>query len=275
MDVGTGLAAFGVAAGSAKVIEKILGPTSDYIGDNVRGWAERRIANVNNIFQKAEEKLGDKIEEEGTVPPKVLKEIFDEGSFCDDELGQEYFGGVLASSRTSVSRDDRGAVYAALVGRMTTYQIRAHYIFYHATKQIYNGLPISIATPSHRDQLEVFIPFEAFLNSMGFVLEETPIVSPILTHIFFGLVKDELLGNNFSYGQDDFIKSKFSNAPGSGFLFQPSVLGVELFHWAYGMGNIDVRRFFDLTISFAPKPEVFFPYGAVATRPFVAPPQST
>lgn len=70
-----------------------------------------------------------KLRRPGAVPPKVLKGIIGEAPFCDDELSAEYFGGVLASSRTGVSRNDRGAAFAALVGRLSAYEIRAHFFF--------------------------------------------------------------------------------------------------------------------------------------------------
>ena len=270
MDVGTGLAAFGVAAGSAKVIEKILGPTSDYIGDNVRGWAERRIANVNNIFQKAEEKLGDKIEEEGTVPPKVLKEIFDEGSFCDDELGQEYFAGVLASSRTSVSRDDRGAAYAALTGRLTTYQIRGHYVLYRLFKQVYDGFPANFLTPNHINQVRIFVPYFSLLNAFDFSPGEK--IDAIITHVFFGLDREKLIGDGFMYGNEEYMKGSFPEANGPGFLIRPVVPGVELFLWAHGKGNTKVERFLTPEFVCNPIPEIYIPDDAVATKPFVLPP---
>ena len=270
MDVGAGLTLFGVAAGSAKVIEKILGPTAEYIGDNMRGWTEKGATNVSKIFQKAEEKLGDEINEEGAVPPKVLKEILDSGFFCDDELGQEYFGGVLASSRTSVSRDDRGATYAALVSRMTTYQIRAHYVLYHIAKRVYDGCGAEIWNFSDREQLQIFIPQESFLASFEFTLEEEPKVGSIITHIFFGLQKEELVDKGLSYGPQELIRSKFADAPSAGFLFRPSGLGIELFHWAYGMGDVDMRSFLNPNIIFSPQPEVLIPSNAVATKPFVA-----
>ena len=272
MDVGAGLTLFGVAAGSAKVIEKILGPTAEYIGDNMRGWTEKGATNVSKIFQKAEEKLGDEINEEGAVPPKVLKEILDSGFFCDDELGQEYFGGVLASSRTSVSRDDRGATYVALIGRMTTYQIRAHYVLYHIVKQVYNGCGALMSTLD-RHQLEIFVPFDSFLASLDFVPEEEQKTIPIITHVFFGLARDELLDTDFTYGPPEYMKSQFAGASGAGILFRPSVLGVELFHWAHGMGDIEVTSFFEKSTIFSPKPDVSIPTDAIATKQFVATPQ--
>ncbi len=102
MDVGTGLALFG----AAKIIEKLLGPTAEYIGEGAKEWTAKRVENVKYIFSIAATKLGEKINENGTVSPKVLKGILNDGSYCDDKLVLEYFGGVLASSRSNISRDD-------------------------------------------------------------------------------------------------------------------------------------------------------------------------
>ncbi|NAZ18194.1 hypothetical protein GT020_19410, partial [Glutamicibacter soli] len=87
-------------------LEKLLGPTADYLGGELQEFTKKRINNVGKIFKKAENKLGDKINSPGGVPPKVLKTIINEGSYSDDELAAEYFGGVLASARTELTRDD-------------------------------------------------------------------------------------------------------------------------------------------------------------------------
>ena len=73
MEQGTGLTILGGAIGSAKLIERILGPTADYLGKEIQSWTEKRLNNVKNIFSNAEKKLGKEIEKNGTVPPKVLK----------------------------------------------------------------------------------------------------------------------------------------------------------------------------------------------------------
>jgi len=59
-----------------------------------------------------------------------LKNVFDEGKYCEDDLSKEYFAGVLASSRTKDGKDDRGMTNAKLVSNLSSYQIRTHYIFY-------------------------------------------------------------------------------------------------------------------------------------------------
>src|ERR1700744_1578815 len=134
MDIGTGLTVLGSALGGKDVIIKILGPTADYIGDGMKDFAAKRIENVQKIFQNASKKLGDKIEEEGLIHPKVLQRTLNEGSYADDFLSIEYFGGVLASSRNETSRDYRGAFFISLVSKLSNYQLRLHYIFYCAMK---------------------------------------------------------------------------------------------------------------------------------------------
>lgn len=63
IDPGTGLAILGSAIGGAKVAEKILGPTSEYIGEQLKEWTKKKVKNTANIFKNAEKKLGSKINE--------------------------------------------------------------------------------------------------------------------------------------------------------------------------------------------------------------------
>src|SRR5262245_56683283 len=146
MEPATGLTILGTAIGSAKVVEKLLGPTADYLGAGLRSWTEKRVENTKRIFVHATKLLGDGIDAPSSVPPRVLKGILEDGSFCDDELSAEYFGGVLASSRTGISRDDRGASFTALLSRLTTYQIRTHFIFYRIVRNLFAGTGISVST---------------------------------------------------------------------------------------------------------------------------------
>ena len=136
MDPDTSLVVFGSAA---LVVQKILGPTADVIGQGVAAFATKRLENVKNIFTNAAEKLGDAIDEEIEVPMKVLGRILDEGSYASDPVATEYFGGILASSRSGIKRDDRGATMAALVGRLSVYQLRSHYIFYSVAHRLLQG----------------------------------------------------------------------------------------------------------------------------------------
>lgn len=129
-EIGTGIAALAIALGGKDFLTKILGPTADYIGEQAKLMVEKQVQNTNRIFQNANRILGPKLDEPGTVPPRVLKEILENGSFCDEELSAEYFGGILASSRSGISRDDRAMTMLDLIKSLSIYQIRTHYIFY-------------------------------------------------------------------------------------------------------------------------------------------------
>jgi hypothetical protein len=245
MDVGTGLALFG----SAKIIGKLLGPTADYIGDGIKSWTQMRVDNVKKIMDNALHKLGNKIDEDGGIPPKVLSEVFEKGSYCDDELSAEYFGGVLASSRTSVDRDDRGAALISQVHRLSTYQLRAHYVFYHIFKGLFINHDVSPATDSGREAMAVFIPVEVFEKAMGFNEQEDENGITILQHIMWGLVNEDLIDRNFLMGSGDDLKKLYQDAT-TGILLRPSAHGVELFLWAYGKGHYIINNFVQDTQKF-------------------------
>jgi len=228
MDVGTGLALFG----SATLVEKLLGPTAEYIGDGISTWTQKRITNIRLIFDNAVRKLGRKIEIEGSVPPKVLKGILNDGSFVDDELAREYFAGVLASSRSSVQRDNRGASFIALLNEMSNYQIRAHYIYYLIVKRLFDGSGLSFVLED-REQMRVFIPYSSYYSAMDFNELERQRLRMFREHVFFGLLKGNLVENLF-YGEVDYLQKRYELAPAAGIIFRPSVLGAELFLWAHG-----------------------------------------
>lgn len=248
MDTNTGLTILGAAIGSAKLIEKLLGPTADYLGGGLKHWTERRIDNVTRILDNARLRLGSKIDSEGAVPPKVLKTVLEEGSFCDDELTAEYFGGVLASSRSDVSRDDRGAAFVNLVARLTSYQIRSHFFFYNLIKLIFDGDSNRVASIEGRHALTTYVPFESYLAAMEFSTKEDE--SVILNHVMFGLAKEDLIEQSFQFGPAEHMRKQYGDQVGAGRVFAPSALGVELFLWAYGRGDLNIAKFLEPNIKF-------------------------
>jgi hypothetical protein len=234
VDPGTAIAALGPAA----VVVKILGPTADYVGDGVQQWTERRVANVHRIFENAEEKLGpEELEKPGSVPPRVLKGILDEGQFVDDELGAEYLGGVLASARTTAARDDRGASLVALVARLSTYQLRAHYIMYSVAQEALASEDLNLGEQAQRERYPLFLPFEGFTSAMDLTGEELADFSGILLHIVNGLLREGLIEDHFAYGGAASIRAQHGNRDfgSGGLVYRITTLGIELFCAAHGM----------------------------------------
>ena len=237
MEIGTGLALLG----SAKLFEKLLGPTADYFGKEFKNWTEKRINNVRKIFSNATQKLGNDIEINGSVPPKVLKSILIEGSFCDDELSIEYFGGVLASSRSAISRDDRGSYFISLINRLSSYQLRSHYIFYSIIKKLFDCQDFNVNLLNDREKMATHIPFDVFNHAMDFSENENAKV--LIPHLMFGLLRENLIGEHILFGSGPYLKKHVNKRLKSGIIFLPSTFGIELFLWANGKGRLATSEF--------------------------------
>ncbi len=241
MEPGTGLTILGTAIGSAKVLEKILGPTADYIGSGLKSYTEKGISNIGKIFKSAKDRLGEKLEEPGKVHPKVLKEILEGGYFCEDELSTEYFGGVLASSRTTIERDDRGSSFLKLVQKLSAYQVRAHYIFYSSFYNLYEGRELNPQYMDQRKRLYFAISEKEFNETMDFVQNEDPDV--IIPHILNGLRGESLIDPIWDRVKGNVFKIPNISLEDYCICVHPSPLGMELFLWIHGKGNVKVSDF--------------------------------
>lgn len=261
MDANTGLIVLGAALGSKEIVVKLLGPTADYVGTGLRNWTEKRVHNVARIFDNATKRLGSNIDSEGRVPPRVLKGILDDGSFCDDELTAEYFGGVLASSRSEVSRDDRAASLIALIGRLSTYQIRAHYILCTVFKRLYDGSGLGLSIADQRE-IVIYLPYSSYYRAMDFSDAEQQNFVPLLEHVFFGLDRERLVAFSV-YGGPEVIQLHWPMASEGGILYRPSALAAELYLWAHGCPNLGAPALLDPNRQFDVETSIKIPEGYV------------
>lgn len=218
-------------------LAKLLGPTADYLGGELKEFAQKRIENVGKIFANATEKMPPEMQNVGAVPPKVLRNVLNDGSYSSDSIGIEYFGGILASSKSDSGRDDRGARLAQKISFLTSYQLRAHYILYSALALCYKGEQKKIT--SSWSELRVFIPITSFVSNMDFSQSEIAQFEVFLSHIFNGLHGESLIGMGWVYGNPDFIREQIGDVSidTPGVTFIPSAAGVELFLWAFGFGQ--------------------------------------
>jgi hypothetical protein len=224
-------------------LEKLLGPTADYLGNGLKDFTQKRVEAVGRIFASAQGKLGAKADTPGEVPPKVLKNVINEGSYANDPLAVEYFGGILASARTEGGRDDRGARLAKIVDSMSTYQLRAHFLIYATVRRLFMSkeLPFNVET---RPKMQFFVSHEDFATSMAFDERERQQFFQLLSHIFFGLHRDNLIGEQFQYGSKEHMAQLFTAAPDGGIVCQPSAHGAELFLSAFGMADRPLNEIF-------------------------------
>ena len=240
MDPETGLIVFGAAAMVAK---KILGPTAEYIGEGLQKWTEHRVHNVRRIFDNAARKLGGEIDEEGAVPPRVLGRILDEGSYSADAIATDYLGGILASSRSGISRDDRGVTFVALVARLSAYELRTHYILYAAGSRGLVGSTANFGLSSDRDATRLFLDMDVYQEAMDLV--ETEDLNLVLSHAIHGLKTAGLIDPWFGTGDTDTLRRQHRFIPSPGIIYQLSPLGIELFLWAHALPNQNINHFLE------------------------------
>ena len=260
MDIGTGLALLG----AKNLVEKLLGPTATYIGEGIKTWTENRVNNVKNIVANAVRRLGPKLEEEGGVPPKILKGILEHGSYCEDSIASEYFGGVLASSRTTIPRDDRGVKINEMLGRLSSYEIRTHYIVYSAIRELFRGSGKSLNIDD-RPTLEVFIPISSYEKAMELNEKEVQKFQTILESTFWGLHSEGLL-QDFHFGAQAHLKKRSEAADEDGILVTPSILGAQLFLWAHGYGDHKTQDLFQVDLPFDMERQLVIPPGYKKAR---------
>ena len=141
------------------------------------------------------------------------------------------------------------AFLTSLISRLTTYQLRTHYLFYHSIKNTFNGGKIYICDSKQRSRLELFVPINTYYSAMDFSKDEMPNSGNLLVHSIWGLDREGLI-ENFAYGNEEFLKSKGADVKGHGILFRPTILGIELFLWAYGFGQLNIDSFFKDSVTF-------------------------
>ena len=217
-------------AASSPLLLKLLGPTADYLGDGLRSFTEKGAANVRQILLHAIKRLGIRIEQPGTIPPRVLYDVINAGGFCEDEFEKEYFGGVLASSRSPEGKDDRGAIFLGMVSRMSNWEIRTHYIFYTIIRRLYSD-KYDTFTPDLRRKMRTAIPMNDFLKVMGFDEYLLARNQGVISQIMWGLNRESFL-ERLSYDEELLI-------------YSPTVMGSQLYLWALGEGGSHESKLLD------------------------------
>ncbi len=255
-----------LALASSPLVLKVLGPTADYIGTGVQAWTEAGLKNLRRIFESAEEKLPPD-PGPGAVPPRVLARVLSEGAYCDDPVATEYLGGVLASSRSEVGRDDRGAAWTALVTRLSSYQLRTHYVLYESARRALVGKSINLGSQQEAEKRAlVHIPLVEFLNGLGPSSAEERMLGDICSHAFWGLNEEGLI-LRWGFGAEKEAVARLApHSEGGGVVFAASVRGVELFLWGQGHGQMSTDGFFDPAIEFASLDDIAVPAHPVAVE---------
>src|SRR3989339_1669432 len=134
-----------VTTGAALAVgKKIFGKTLDVIS-----------ADIANLYQKGRDKIIEKvtskianIDDGKTANLRVTRDVFWNGSFTDEAICAEYFGGILASSRSIDGKDDIGVFYTDIIKSLSSSQLKLHYIVYHSLNKLWLEMPTEKTRPN-------------------------------------------------------------------------------------------------------------------------------
>lgn len=245
---------------ASNLLIRLLGPAADEYGDQLREWvARQRASRAARLLEKAEAKSRGR---SGSVPPRVAYRVLEDGTLSDDELMSEYLSGVLAGSRSPGGRDDRAVAWSSLVSRMSSLELRTHYLLYREWATGLKGrTDLNLASATDRERAALVLDLMELLS--GVQDEENPIPGDqLVTHVVWGLYQHGLI-ENFQYGRATELNlrgplggavRRIDNPKASGggrpapaheYLFQagPTVRGIELWGWAAGIPSLSPSDF--------------------------------
>lgn len=235
MDPITAVGTAGIAMyGTKELIVKVLGPTADYLGTETKGLVEKCNVNLTNVFLKAKKKLGERYDASGGVSPRVLRHVYDDGRFAEEEIVVEYYGGLLAGSKTLDAKDDQALPYIAMVQRMSSYQLRLHFAIYYELLRLHKSTKHNLAERAHQPHFGLILPHEMAVKIVGADAVDFEYWKRV-SHATNGLHKEELCGP-YRYGSLVNKKKAYPTAPDNALYVEPNFLGAELFMWALGIG---------------------------------------
>jgi hypothetical protein len=142
----------------------------------------------------------------------------------------------------------------SLISRLSSYEIRSHYIVYTSIKHVFNGSDADLTTAIGRRISRVFIPLSTYETAMEFTTDEN--AASITEYVMPGLLRERLIGQEFATGPLEHLQRLCLNAPSDGVVVEPSVLGVELILRASGRSSLSVKDYLKLTTLFEPYKDV-------------------
>ena len=210
-------------------LKKVLGPTLDTLGEDFNKVYQ---IGRDKIIESAKKKIKN-INDGASANLRVSRDVFWNGSFTDEAICAEYFGGILASSRSKDGKDDAGVFYIDIIKSLSSGQLKMHYLIYRSLNKLLladqNKKNLNPGQSSELQREEIIFPLlGGILNQFG---------NDDLGAVLHGLHSKGLIG---VFQTDNHALEEGRTLPYA--KMNPSTLGVQLFAIANNMFS-DWRHF--------------------------------
>jgi hypothetical protein len=217
-------------------LEKIFGPTCDYLGNRLKEYVKSRIENIENICKKAEQlDIEEKFATHGAISPRILNELIRDGSFIEEELVQTYFAGILLSSRDVYGNDDRGLYYLDIIKKLSSFDIRLHFYLYLAFRNQFLDSIDSLSLYKTKDNLLVFLPLSELFKFLLMDIDSHNLFFDRINESLNRIKKEGLLSEYIFSNMKFELQKRYNSASEGGIVMIPSSLGCLLLLWALGI----------------------------------------
>lgn len=121
-----------IAAPGEWVLQKAFGPVLGEMGEDLK---RLYAAGRDRILSAAVKKIDD-IEDGKRPNLRVTRDALWNGSFADNEICAEYFGGIMASSRSEDGKDDSAIQFIDVTKGLSSKQLWLHYVIYNRLNKL-------------------------------------------------------------------------------------------------------------------------------------------
>jgi hypothetical protein len=216
------------------LVTQWLGPLAKESGEDL-ARAYRGV--IDRILARGARKTD--LAHQGVVSARVAGAVFRNAQWTDDEFVTEYLSGVLASARTEDGSNDGGVSWASLVGRMSSDQLRLHYVLYAGLRNTIVSESATGVWPWVRRHL--VIDYGSLFSALGWEYHGIRDVHRIY-EAGYGLQRDDCI-QDFTHGGGDYLRDTVSWTRGHSFdpnlgyiAFRASATGIGLFLNGHGHG---------------------------------------
>lgn len=216
----------------ARLFGKVLDSVGDALDDEFRDW------NIQRITRKAARRA--RLEDPKIVNARVAYRILQDGSFCNDDVTQEYLAGLVAGSYSDDGGDDRASYYVDLVAKLPGAQVRLHHAIYSAFASA--GPKPTDVTETDFKQRALFTPLE----DAAVILQHSEEIKPrdAVEEALAGLEREGLIA---AFGVADSPQDGYDKLDGWMVGVLPSQVGTMLALWAHGIRDANADRLHETT----------------------------
>jgi hypothetical protein len=138
-------------------LEKVLNPVLGSIGEDINSLYAISKKGASKIILKAYNKIFSK-DDNKKVNLRVARDVFWNGSFSDESICAEYFGGILASSRSEDGKDDNGIHYTDVIKSLSSKQLQLHYVIYNSLNKLLSkeGTKVNVGQSTELNQKSIW-----------------------------------------------------------------------------------------------------------------------